>query len=104
MKFRKLGRTGLEVSVLSFGASSLGSVFRETSDRESIKTVHRLDAGINYIDVSPYYGLTKAESVLGQAIKELPRDRFLLSSKAGRYGENTFDFSAKRILTALKIA
>ena len=40
MKFRKLGRTGLEVSVLSFGASSLGSVFRETSDRESIKTVH----------------------------------------------------------------
>lgn len=103
MKFRKLGRTGLEVSVLSFGASSLGSVFRETSDRESIKTVHAaLDAGINYIDVSPYYGLTKAETVLGQAIKEHSRDRFLLSSKAGRYGENTFDFSAKRIFDSVE--
>lgn len=103
MKFRKLGRTGLEVSVLSFGASSLGSVFRETSDRESIKTVHAaLDAGINYIDVSPYYGLTKAEKVLGQAIKGLSRERFLLSSKVGRYGENTFDFSAKRIFDSVE--
>lgn len=102
MKYRKLGQTGLDVSVLSFGASSLGSVFRETSERESIKTVHAaLDAGINYIDVSPYYGLTKAEKVLGNAIKELQRDRFILSSKAGRYGENQFDFSAKRIFTSV---
>ncbi|SDP11274.1 Aldo/keto reductase family protein [Paenibacillus sp. yr247] len=66
MKYRKLGKTGLDVSVLSLGASSLGSVFRETNEEESIRTVHTaVDLGINLIDVSPYYGLTKAETVLG---------------------------------------
>ncbi|CAM4496525.1 aldo/keto reductase [Paenibacillus typhae] len=103
MKYRTLGNTGLDVSVLSFGASSLGSVFRETDDRQSIKTVHAaIDAGINYIDVSPYYGLTKAETVLGKAVQELQRDKFLLSSKAGRYGEAAFDFSAKRIFSSVE--
>ena len=97
MKYRTLGKTGLDVSVLSFGASSLGSVFRETNEGESIQTVHAaIDAGINYIDVSPYYGLTKAEAVLGKAMKEIPRDKFLLSTKAGRYGMDHFDFSAGR--------
>lgn len=103
MKYRKLGNTGLDVSVLSFGASSLGSVFRETDDNESIRTVHAaIDAGINYIDVSPYYGLTKAEAVLGKAIQQLPRGKFLLSSKAGRYGESTFDFTAGRIFSSVE--
>ncbi|WIV21476.1 aldo/keto reductase [Paenibacillus polygoni] len=103
MKYRKLGRTGLDVSVLSLGASSLGSVFRQTDDNESIYTVHAaIDAGINYIDVSPYYGHTKAESVLGRALQQIPRDTFLLSSKAGRYGENCFDFTAERILTSVE--
>lgn len=103
MKYRKLGRTGLDVSALSFGASSLGSVFRETSEAEAIRTVFAaLEEGINYIDVSPYYGLTKAETVLGKAIKELPRDRFLLSTKAGRYGADAFDFSGERIASSLE--
>jgi len=102
MRYRKLGNTGLDVSALSFGASSLGSVFRDTDERESIRTVHAaLDAGINYIDVSPYYGLTKAETVLGKAIREIPRDRFLLSTKAGRYGVDTFDFSHDRIMASI---
>lgn len=103
MKYRKLGNTGLDVSTLSFGASSLGSVFRQTDDNEGIRTVHAaIDSGINYIDVSPYYGLTKAESVLGRAVRQIPRDTFLLSSKAGRYGENSFDFSAARILASVE--
>ncbi|MCQ6557487.1 aldo/keto reductase [Paenibacillus mendelii] len=103
MKYRKLGNTGLDVSVLSFGASSLGSVFRETDDSEGIRTVHAaMDAGINYIDVSPYYGLTKAEAVLGKAIRQLPRDKFLLSTKAGRYGVDMFDFTANKIVVSLE--
>ncbi|WNS43103.1 aldo/keto reductase [Paenibacillus sp. MMS20-IR301] len=103
MKYRQLGNTGLDVSVLSFGASSLGSVFHPTDDNESIRTVHSaIDSGINYIDVSPYYGLTKAETVLGKAIQQLPRDKFLLSSKAGRYGESSFDFTAKRIFSSVE--
>jgi L-galactose dehydrogenase len=103
MKYRKLGRTGLDVSVLSFGASSLGSVFRETNEAEGLKTVHAaIDSGINYIDVSPYYGLTKAETALGKAIKDIPRDKFLLSTKAGRYGVDDFDFSEKRIVASVE--
>lgn len=98
MKTRRLGKTGLEVPVLSFGASSLGSVFRDIDRGEGVRTVHAaVDAGMNYIDVSPYYGLTKAEAVLGEALRSLQRSSFTLSTKAGRYGENTFDFSRKRI-------
>lgn len=102
MKYRKLGKTGLEVSALSFGASSLGSVFRETDDAESIRTVHTaVDLGINLIDVSPYYGLTKAETVLGNAISQVSRDRFILTTKAGRYGSDLFDFSERRIMESV---
>jgi aryl-alcohol dehydrogenase-like predicted oxidoreductase len=102
MKYRILSNTDLEVSALSFGASSLGSVFREIDKEEGIRTVHAaVDMGINLIDVSPYYRLTKAETVLGEAIKEISRDRFILSSKAGRYGADEFDFSKKRIIRSV---
>lgn len=103
MKYRPLGKTGLEVSALSFGASSLGSVFRQTDDSEAIRTVHAaIDAGINYVDVSPYYGATKAETVLGKAISQMSRDKFYLSTKAGRYGVDAFDFSGSRIEFSLE--
>ncbi|WP_284646114.1 aldo/keto reductase [Paenibacillus silviterrae] len=103
MNYRKLGKTGLEVSALSFGASSLGSVFRDTDERESIRTVHTaLDLGINLLDVSPYYGLTKAETVLGKAISQVVRDRFILTTKAGRYGADVFDFSAQRLTDSVE--
>ncbi|QSF46246.1 aldo/keto reductase [Paenibacillus tianjinensis] len=99
MKYRKLGNTGLDVSVLSFGASSLGSVFREVPKEEGIRTVHTaIDMGINLIDVSPYYGLMKAETVLGEALQTVPRDRYIISTKAGRYGQDDFDFSKKRVI------
>ncbi|AEI43156.1 aldo/keto reductase [Paenibacillus mucilaginosus] len=99
MKYRKLGNTGLDVSVISFGASSLGSVFHPTDDREAERTVHTaFELGINYFDAAPYYGLLKAERVLGQSLKSIPRDRYILSTKAGRYGEADFDFSYDRIL------
>ncbi|GIO66039.1 aldo/keto reductase [Paenibacillus cookii] len=99
MKYRKLGNTGLNVSALSFGASSLGGVFRDVQREEGIRTVHTaIDMGINLIDVSPYYGLTKAEAVLGEALRTIPRDRCVLSTKAGRYGQDEFDFSAERVI------
>src|SRR5690625_4728842 len=98
MEYRKLGETGLEVSELSLGASSLGSVFRKVNKDEGVRTVHvAIENGINLIDVSPYYGLTKAETVLGEAISQVQRERIILSTKAGRYGDNSFDFSPRRI-------
>jgi L-galactose dehydrogenase len=97
-----LGQTGLKVSPLSFGASSLGSVFHDINEAEGIRTVHEaVDGGINLIDVSPYYGLTKAETVLGKAVRELSRERFYLSTKAGRYGAEEFDFSYSRIIRSV---
>ena len=100
MQYRNLGRTGLDVSVLAFGGSSLGSVFRDIDEAEGIRAVHTaLDHGINLIDTAPFYGLTRAESVLGKALMEIPRERYLLATKVGRYGYNPedFDFSAKRV-------
>lgn len=98
MEYRILGKTGLKVSVLSLGAASLGSVYRKIKESEGLRTVHlAMDLGINFIDVSPYYGLTLAETVLGKALKEIPRDKYYLATKVGRYGEDKFDFSAKRI-------
>lgn len=102
MDYRTLGKTGLSVSILSYGASPLGSVFREIDESEGIRCVHTaLDLGINLIDVSPYYGQTRAETVLGRALKEIPRDRYYLATKVGRYGDNDFDFSADRVTRSL---
>ena len=76
MEYREIGRTGMKVSALSFGASSLGSVFRDTKESEAIAAVHAaVEMGMNFIDVSPYYGHYKAETVLGKALREIPRDR-----------------------------
>ena len=101
MRYTELGRTGMKISHLSFGASSLGSVFRETNESESFKAVEAaIEGGINFIDVSPYYGHYKAETVLGKALKGIPRDKYYLSTKVGRYGHdgiNTWDYSAKRV-------
>ena len=102
MQYRPLGNTGLSISALSFGASSLGSVFRQIDEAEGIRAVHTaIDLGINFIDVSPFYGLTRAETVLGKALRSIPRDRYYLATKVGRYGMTQFDFSAKRVTASV---
>lgn len=97
---QEIGKTGMRVEPLSFGASSLGGVFRNISEKDAIKAVHTaIDGGMNFIDVSPYYGHYKAETVLGKALREIPRDKYFLSTKVGRYGKdgvNTWDYSAQR--------
>lgn len=105
MEYREIGKTGMKVSELSFGASSLGSVFRGTKENEAIDAVYAaIDNGINFIDVSPYYGHYKAETVLGKALLEIPRDKYYLSTKVGRYGKdgvNTWDYSARRAVESV---
>ncbi len=100
MQYRELGKTGMKVSTIGFGASSLGGVFHDFDEKRGIDAVFTaINEGINIIDVSPYYGYYKAETVLGKALKDIPRDKFFLSTKVGRYGEdghNTWDYSAKR--------
>ncbi|MBQ1694292.1 MAG: aldo/keto reductase [Bacteroidales bacterium] len=100
MEYNELGLTGMKLSRLSFGASSLGGVFRTIKEDEAIQSVYTaVDNGINFIDVSPYYGHLKAETVLGKALKNIPRDKYYLSTKVGRYGKdgvNTWNYSAAR--------
>ncbi len=101
MVYNEIGKTGMRVSALSFGASSLGGVFHGIREEEGIRAVHvAVDNGINFIDVSPYYGHLKAEQVLGKALREIPRDKYYLSTKVGRYGKdgvNMWDYSAERV-------
>ena len=105
MIYNELGKTGLEVSNLGFGASSLGGVFRNIDEKEAIQAVFTaVENGINFIDVSPYYGHLKAETVLGKALKDIPRDKFILSTKVGRYGKdgvNTWDYSAQKAVESV---
>ncbi len=100
MEYREIGNTGMKVSALSFGASSLGGVFHSLREEEGIEAVGvAIDNGINFIDVSPYYGHLKAEQVLGKALKHIERNRYYLSTKVGRYGKegkNHWDYSARR--------
>ena len=90
----------MKVSNISFGASSLGGVFHSLKEEDGIEAVHTaLDNGINFIDVSPYYGHLKAEIVLGKALKNVYRRRYYLSTKVGRYGKdgvNFWDYSARK--------
>ena len=105
MEYRTLGKTGLKVSKLAFGGSSLGSVFRSVAEEDGIRAVHTaLDHGINLIDTAPYYGATKAETVLGKALKGVARDRYLLATKVARFGPEIadFDFSAERVFSSIE--
>jgi L-galactose dehydrogenase len=102
MQYRILGNTGLKISTLSFGGSSLGGVFHDISEAEGIRTVHvAVDNRINFIDTSPYYGVTKAETVLGKALREIKRDRYILATKVGQYADGVFDFSAARVTKSI---
>eukprot|EP00029_Vermamoeba_vermiformis_P000210 TRINITY_DN1022_c0_g1_i1.p1 TRINITY_DN1022_c0_g1~~TRINITY_DN1022_c0_g1_i1.p1 ORF type:complete len:309 (+),score=88.17 TRINITY_DN1022_c0_g1_i1:136-1062(+) len=102
MEYRTLGRTNLKVSSIGFGCSPLGGVFGDIDEKEAIDSVHKaIDKGINFFDTSPYYGITKSEIVLGKALKGIPREKYILSTKVGRYGPKEFDFSAERVTKSL---
>jgi aryl-alcohol dehydrogenase-like predicted oxidoreductase len=105
MEYRDLGRTGLKLPVLSFGASSLGQEFRPVDINEALRAVRvALDLGMNFIDTSPYYGRGMSEVLLGVALRGLPRDRYLLGTKLGRYDVNHFDFSARRVAESVDVS
>ena len=109
MQYNLLGNTGLNVSRMSFGASSLSAVFHAVNESDAIRSVHTaLDAGINYFDVAPAYGGTVSETVLGKALKGIDRSRYYLSTKVGKYtavdkyGTDVFDYSATRIYQSIE--
>ena len=104
MIYRELGRTGLNVSIVGFGASPLGAEFGRIDPAEGTRAVHcAIDHGINYFDVAPYYGRTLAETRLGEALAGY-RHKVILATKVARYDldlETGFDYSAKRVTASV---
>jgi aryl-alcohol dehydrogenase-like predicted oxidoreductase len=105
METRWLGKTGLKLPALSFGASSLGQEFRPVKLDEALQSVRvALDCGLNFIDTSPFYGRGMSEVLLGIALRDVPRDSFTLCTKLGRYDLNHFDFSARRVTESVDVS
>jgi L-galactose dehydrogenase len=101
MEYRQLGKTDLHLSIVGFGGAALGDVFGNIDPQQGQRAVHQaIDHGITFFDVSPYYGITLAESRLGAALAGR-RDRVVLATKCGRYGMADFDFSAKRVTASM---
>ncbi|HXV61995.1 MAG TPA: aldo/keto reductase [Vicinamibacteria bacterium] len=90
METRRLGRTGLDISVLGLGSWVFGGGdwsfgWGDQDDRASIATIQRaVESGMNWIDTAPVYGLGHAEEVVGRALRDLPASRRpLLFTKCG---------------------
>src|ERR1700749_291722 len=105
MQTRSLGKTGLQLPILGFGASSIGQEFRRVNLDEALKSVHvALEVGLNFIDPSPFYGRGMSEVLLGIALKGVPRESYTLCTKLGRYDLAHFDFSAKRVAESVDVS
>lgn len=105
MQTRPLGKTGIELSVLGFGASSIGAEFRPVDVSEALRCVNvAMDRGINYIDTAAYYGRGMSEIMLGRVLPTLQRDSYFLSTKLGRYAPQHFDFSARRVAESIDVS
>ncbi len=102
---RRLGKTDLELPILSFGASSLGAEFRGVQLDEVFESIRvALELGLNFIDTSPYYGRGMSEVLLGVALADVPRDQYLMCTKLGRFAPQHFDFSAKRVVESVDVS
>ena len=105
MQKRSLLGTDLELSILGFGASSIGAEFRKIDIGEAFQSVRTaLDCGMNYIDTAAYYGRGMSECLLGQVLPDVPRDSYVVSTKLGRFAPTHFDFSAKRVAESVDLS
>jgi D-threo-aldose 1-dehydrogenase len=94
---RPLGRTPLEVTVLGLGCATLGGSRVQVS-REEAEAIVRAAwaAGVRYVDTAPYYGFGQAERCVGDALRNMPRDEWVLSTKVGRLLRPRTTLSATR--------
>ena len=84
MNYRKLGKTGWEISEVSFGAWAIGGTWGEVKDSESIEALHKaLDLGVNFFDTADVYGDGRSEKLLAKLRKERS-ENFYIATKAGR--------------------
>ncbi|XP_044751205.1 L-galactose dehydrogenase-like [Coccinella septempunctata] len=106
MKYNKLGPTDLMVSRLSLGSGGFSHFYGDYSLEECRLLVREsLESGINYIDTGPWYGHGTAEKILGQCLRDIPRQAYYIGSKVGRYEADPkfmFDFSAEKTRESVK--
>ena len=85
MKYRPLGRTGFNVSEVSFGSWAIGGSWGEVDDATSLFTLHKaIDSGVNFIDTADVYGDGRSEQLIARLKSERPRDTIYVATKAGR--------------------
>ncbi|MER6082612.1 aldo/keto reductase [Streptomyces sp. NPDC001833] len=85
MRSTELGRSGVQVTDLAFGAAALGNLFAPVGDEEAAAVVDAAwSVGIRYFDTAPHYGLGLSERRLGEALARRPRGDFVVSTKVGR--------------------
>ena len=87
MPQRPIGLTGARVTALGFGGASAGNLYTETTDADAAAAVDRAWAGgIRYFDTAPHYGLGLSERRLGAALRDRPRELFVISTICERHG------------------
>ncbi|XP_043513393.1 L-galactose dehydrogenase-like [Frieseomelitta varia] len=100
MEYRPLGKTGLMVSKLSLGGGPFGCHYGTYDENEAINAIRQgIRQGINYIDTAPWYGQGRSETIIGKALKGIPRKAYYIATKVGRYElnyENMFNFSKEK--------
>ena len=86
MQKRKLGKTDIELSAIGFGGAPIGDLFENLSDENCYKVLENcFETNINHFDTSPYYGNGLSEQRLGYFLKKIPKNKYYLSTKVGRY-------------------
>ena len=84
MKYREFGRTGWQVSEVSFGAWAIGSAWGQVDDSDSMAAMHRaIDLGVNFIDTADVYGDGHSEQLISKLLKDRS-ERIYVATKAGR--------------------
>lgn len=105
MIYKPLGKTGLDISMISLGAGPLGGLYGDMNQDLATRTVHAaIDKGVNFIDTAPYYGPLISEQRLGEALKGGWREKVILATKCARYEKDLphgFDFSADRLIRSV---
>src|ERR687892_1332877 len=85
MEYRRLGRTDMDVSAISFGAWAIGGEWGAVDDEQSMRALHAaVDEGINFIDTADVYGDGRSERLIARLRRERPNDRIWVATKAGR--------------------
>jgi aryl-alcohol dehydrogenase-like predicted oxidoreductase len=85
MHYRALGRTGWNVSEISFGAWAIGGAWGQVSDEDSMAALHQaIDCGVNFIDTADVYGDGRSERLIARLKKERKDKEIIVATKAGR--------------------